>query len=93
MNNVAVGAEAALSLALPKAPGLGPGAADLLKLGFGAEAEGAGIIRQDILVCLPERLHPISQIFLDHWLAGEMTTAEFLRWFHIGLSDGRDCAN
>jgi hypothetical protein len=55
----------------------------LPKRGFGPGAEGAGIIRQDILVCLPERLHPISQIFLDHWLAGEMTTAEFLRWFHM----------
>lgn len=22
-------------------------------------------------------------MFLEHWLAGEMTTAEFLRWFHM----------
>ncbi|WP_193369180.1 hypothetical protein [Pelagibius marinus] len=44
---------------------------------------GAKAIRQDILVCLPEHLHPVSQMFLENWLAGEMTTAEFLRWFHM----------
>ena len=43
----------------------------------------ARIIRQDIFVCLPERLHPVSQLFLDRWLSGDMTTAEFLRWFHM----------
>jgi hypothetical protein len=40
-------------------------------------------IRQDILVCLPEPLHPVSRMFLEHWLAGDLATAEFLRWFHM----------
>ncbi len=37
--------------------------------------------------CLPERLHPVSQMFLDHYLKGQMTTAEFMRWFHMPNSD------
>lgn len=36
-----------------------------------------------VVVCLPERLHPISQRFLEAWLKGEMATADFLRWFHM----------
>ncbi|MDJ0942315.1 MAG: hypothetical protein QNJ30_02570 [Kiloniellales bacterium] len=36
-----------------------------------------------ILVCLPERLHPVSQRLLEAWLKGEMETAAFLRWFHM----------
>ena len=51
--------------------------------GAAARHQGVGSIRQDILICLPERLHPVSQMFLENWLAGEMTTAEFLRWFHM----------
>lgn len=42
-----------------------------------------GLIRQDILVCLPDHLHPVSRMFLEHWLSGELSTAEFLRWFHM----------
>jgi hypothetical protein len=38
---------------------------------------------QKILDCLPAHLHPVSQMFLEHWLAGDMSTAEFLRWFHM----------
>jgi len=41
------------------------------------------LMPQSLLVCLPDRLHPVSQMFLEHWLAGHMTTAEFLRWFHM----------
>jgi hypothetical protein len=37
----------------------------------------------ELLICLPARLHPVSRMFLDHWLAGDMSTAEFLRWFHM----------
>ena len=37
----------------------------------------------DVLACLPERLHPVSRMFLDLWLSGHMSTAEFLRWFHM----------
>ncbi len=46
-------------------------------------ARGDQEIRQDILICLPDRLHPVSQMFLERWLSGDMTTAEFLRWFHM----------
>ncbi|MEE8187753.1 MAG: hypothetical protein V3T80_00970 [Kiloniellales bacterium] len=42
---------------------------------------------ESIVSCLPERLHPISRMFLDYWLSGEMSTAEFLRWFHMPNSD------
>ena len=41
----------------------------------------------EILMCLPERLHPVSRMFLENWLAGEMSTPEFLRWFHMPNSD------
>lgn len=40
-------------------------------------------IRADVIACLPDRLHPVSQMFLERWLSGDMTTAEFLRWFHM----------
>ncbi|MGF1592132.1 MAG: hypothetical protein ACFCUW_02565 [Kiloniellaceae bacterium] len=40
-------------------------------------------IRQDIFICLPEHLHPVSRNFLEHWLAGNLATDEFLRWFHM----------
>jgi hypothetical protein len=36
-----------------------------------------------LIACLPERLHPVSRAFLEAWLNGEMSTAEFLRWFHM----------
>lgn len=42
---------------------------------------------QAVLNCLPERLHPVSQMFLETWLSGDMSTAEFLRWFHMPNSD------
>ena len=62
----------------PQAPynRVGPHAA-----GFGATE--ITTIRQDILVCLPDPLHPVSRMFLEHWLAGDLATAEFLRWFHM----------
>lgn len=37
--------------------------------------------------CLPDRLHPASEMFLTYYLKGEMTTAEFIRWFHMPNSD------
>ena len=40
----------------------------------------------EILVCLPERLHPVSRMFLESWLTGGMSTAEFLRYFHMPKS-------
>jgi hypothetical protein len=50
-------------------------------------------MRQDILTCLPERLHPISQSYLEHWLSGTVTTAEFLHWFHMPNSSYRAVAD
>ena len=41
----------------------------------------------EMIACLPERLHPLSQRFLEAWLAGDMATSEFLRWFHMPNSD------
>jgi len=41
-----------------------------------------------MLACrFPERLHPVSRLFLDHFLAGEMTTGQFLRFFSLPDSD------
>lgn len=45
------------------------------------------VLPVEILHCLPEHLHPVSRMFLDHWLAGDFSTAEFLRWFHMPNSD------
>lgn len=41
----------------------------------------------EIEFCLPDRLHPVSRMFLDSWLAGDMSTSSFLRWFHMPNSD------
>ena len=35
----------------------------------------------------PERLHPVSQMFLDTFIAGEMTRADFVRFFSLPNSD------
>ena len=35
----------------------------------------------------PERLHPVSQLFLDRFVEGFMTTADFLRFFSLPNSD------
>lgn len=35
----------------------------------------------------PDRLHPVSQLFLDHYLAGRMAAHEFLRYFSLPNSD------
>ncbi len=39
------------------------------------------------LICLSERLHRVSRMFLEIRLAGDLSTAEFLRWFHMPNSD------
>jgi len=48
-----------------------------------AEASGHGAGSPPVEACLPERLHPISQLFLDRWFGGAMPTMQFLRWFHM----------
>jgi hypothetical protein len=41
-----------------------------------------------MIVCqFPVRLHPVSQLFLDYYVAGKMTTPEFLRFFSLPNSD------
>lgn len=41
-----------------------------------------------MVVCeFPARLHPVSQLFLDHYIAGEISTPEFLRFFSLPDSD------
>ena len=35
----------------------------------------------------PDRLHPVSQLFLDAYFEDRMTTAEFLRFFSLPNSD------
>ncbi len=35
----------------------------------------------------PDRLHPVSQLFLDAFIQGRMTTPEFLRFFSLPNSD------
>ena len=41
-----------------------------------------------MIVCeFPARLHPVSQLFLDHFIAGDMSTPDFLRFFSLPNSD------
>lgn len=35
----------------------------------------------------PDRLHPISQQFLEYFIEGRMITADFLRFFSLPNSD------
>ena len=37
--------------------------------------------------CLPDRLHPVSQMLLDAFLEGRITRADFLWGFHLPNSD------
>ena len=40
------------------------------------------------VICrFPERLHPVSQMFFDHFIQGFMTTAAFMRFFSLPNSD------
>ena len=45
------------------------------------------VLGVELASCLPERLHPVSRMFLEHWLQGSLPTAEFLRLFHLPNSD------
>jgi hypothetical protein len=40
-----------------------------------------------MLCDFPARLHPVSQMFLDAYIGGKLTTAEFLRFFSLPNSD------
>jgi len=43
--------------------------------------------RSKIAACLPPKLHGFSQMVLDYYLEGKMTTDEFRRWFHMPNSE------
>jgi hypothetical protein len=43
--------------------------------------------RRKIEACLPPKLHGFSRMILDYYLDGQMTTAEFRRWFHMPNSE------
>lgn len=50
--------------------------------------------RRDVEACLPPKLHSFSRLVLDLYLAGQMNTEEFRRWFHMPNStylDASDC--
>lgn len=40
-----------------------------------------------LAACLPGRLHPVSRMFLEAWLAGDIGTPTFRRFFHMPNSD------
>ena len=44
-------------------------------------------LKAELVACLPERLHPVSRLFLEQWLSGQISTTEFLRFFHMPNSD------
>ena len=35
----------------------------------------------------PDRLHPVSQLFLDNYVSGTMSTENFVRFFSLPNSD------
>ena len=41
----------------------------------------------NVAACLPDRLHPVSQMLLDAFLEGRITRADFLWGFHLPNSD------
>ena len=41
----------------------------------------------EIQACLPARLHPVSRMFLEAFLAGRITQQDFLWAFHLPNSD------
>jgi len=41
----------------------------------------------EIEACLPARLHPVSRMFLEAFLAGRITQQDFLWAFHLPNSD------
>ena len=40
-----------------------------------------------VLACLPERLHPVSQMILEAFLNGRIALEDFLWGFHLPNSD------
>ncbi len=40
-----------------------------------------------LISCLPDGLHWFSAQIFDYYIAGSISTGEFLRWFHMPNSD------
>lgn len=41
-----------------------------------------------VAICdMPAQLHPVSQLFLDHYINGQMSLQAFLRFFSLPNSD------
>ena len=38
---------------------------------------------REAIACVEGRLHPFSAQVLQFYLAGHLSTGEFLRWFHM----------
>jgi hypothetical protein len=41
----------------------------------------------EMAVCMPDHIHWFSQLILDYYLTGKISTQEFMRWFHMPNSD------
>lgn len=41
----------------------------------------------EMVLCVPDHLHWFSQMILDYYLSGTISTQEFMRWFHMPNSD------
>jgi hypothetical protein len=55
--------------------------------GRGKQVHNAVMDRRAIEACLPAKLHSFSRRVLEIYLAGDMSTEEFRRWFHMPNSD------
>ncbi len=40
-----------------------------------------------IASCLPNEIHSFSQLMLDYYLNGRLSSNEFMRWFHMPNSE------
>jgi hypothetical protein len=41
----------------------------------------------EMAVCMPDHIHWFSQVILDYYLSGTISTQEFMRWFHMPNSE------
>jgi hypothetical protein len=64
-----------LTLSLFSAPAVGGGKSDVVAI--------PDLVR----ACLPEHLHPVSRQYLDAFLLGHISRAQFLRGFPLPNSD------
>ena len=41
----------------------------------------------EMAICMPDHIHWFSQLILDYYLTGQISTQEFMRWFHMPNSE------